>query len=259
MKIVTWNIAAAHTVKSKKRFDYADEDLAYFTRQLSILKPDVVCLQESHVNSQRSLAYEIAEVLGGYKVFDSPLSQSHIDPSYQVALSILTKETVSSSGFREFPLPDFDLFFADGRQAVKDTKGIQFVDYQGIRIANTHALPLIVFNYDYRKGEGRKLAAKIEFIMSEVLQSNSCLCGDLGMSNRQSDVYSSLFEKYKLQNALPDKPTHYRQSEVGGVNAPDVILYTTSTLRAPVADVIKTDTDHYLCWAEVVGDPKYTA
>ena len=252
MKVVTWNIAAAHTVRSKKRFDYADEDLAYFVNQLRALKPDVICLQESHVNAERSLAKEIARALGGYNVFDSPLSQSHIDPVYQVALSTITKEPFSDCGFQAFPPPDFDLFFANGNKAIKDTKGVQFIDYKGVRIANAHALPLIVFNYDYRYGAGSKLAGKIESVISSVMRNRACLCGDLGLSNEQSTVFGSLYATFNLQNALPPaQPTHYRQSEVGGLNAPDVILYNSGELHASKANVTKTDTDHFLCWTEL--------
>jgi exonuclease III len=92
VRIVTWNIAGGCKI-GREAFNYHEEDIDYFVDQLAKLNADVICLQESHTNDHRSLAEVIAKALGGYKVADAPLSPSHINPDYQLAIAILGKKS----------------------------------------------------------------------------------------------------------------------------------------------------------------------
>ena len=254
MRIASWNIAGGHTVKSTGHFDYNPEDTSYFSDQLAELEPDVICLQETHTNEKRSVAAEIARELGGYHVFNSPLSPSHVDPAYKLGMAILTRKPFANERLHMYPSPEFELFFASsGRKAIEHKKALQTVDYDGMQVANTHMLPLIIFGYDYREGRGKELAGKIERVIENNLSDRGVLCGDFGMSNGQFEVYRELMKKFQLENALPEKPTYHDASPIGGLNAPDCMFYTAGTLEVVDSGVVTTNTDHYLCWAEVKG------
>ena len=97
LKIVTWNIGGAHTIKTKEMFDYNTENLSYFVDIIKALKPDVVCLQESHTNDKDVLAVRMAESLGLAHVFDAPRSPSHIDERYQLSNAILSRHPIETT------------------------------------------------------------------------------------------------------------------------------------------------------------------
>ena len=54
--IATWNIAGGRPIRTDGLFDYADEDINYFADELRKINPDVICLQETHMNDERSVA-----------------------------------------------------------------------------------------------------------------------------------------------------------------------------------------------------------
>ncbi len=251
MKIASWNIAGGHTVKSKSHFDYEDEDVSYYVRHLAAIDPDVICLQEVHMNAAQSTAQQIAEGLNGYQVSEFPLHDSHIDDNYKMGLAILTRGEFEDPQLHLYPPPEFDLYFNDGRRAAKHDKGLQTVRYGGNLIANTHMLPLIIFGYDYRYDKGRKFAGTIDNAMAANLGEPLIFCGDFGASNAQASTYKKTIGIFKLQNALPAKPTYHAASEVGGINAPDCIFFSTASLERSDAGIIITKTDHYLCWADI--------
>jgi endonuclease/exonuclease/phosphatase family metal-dependent hydrolase len=251
MKIATWNIAGGHTVKSASHFDYNEEDVAYFARHLAETESDIICLQETHLNTDRSIAREIADKLGGYRCFETSVSKSHIDDDYQLGMAILSKIGLSNPENILFPKPDFDLYFKDGRPAEKHDKALQKATANGVNIANMQLLPIMVFGYTYLEGEGKKLAYIIDRLMTENLNPPVILCGDFGMSVKYAETFPELFEKLKLQNSLPDVPTYHIPHELAKINAPDRIYYSTDTLEVIDSGVIVTETDHYLCWSEI--------
>jgi hypothetical protein len=235
----------------KKHFDYNQEDLAYFIQQLRLLHADVICLQETHSSDQRSVACEIAEQLGGYHVFESAMNPSHINPAFKLGTAILTKESFENAVCNEYPDPPFDLYFSNGKSAIRHPKGVQQLIYKGLNIANTALVPLVIFGYDYHAGEGKKLAGEIEQLLLRELQSPFVLCGDSGMSNEQATAFPKLFETFRIHNALPAVPTYHTTSEVGGLNVPDVMYLSGGSVKQIDSGVVVTDTDHYLCWTEV--------
>ncbi len=254
MKIVSWNIAGGCKVQSDKLFDYQQEDLSYFIEQLRRIDADVICLQESHTNDQRNLAVDIAERLGGYHVFNSPMSPSHINPDYRLSMAILAKEPFDSTALHEYPDPPFELQFADGRHAVRHAKGLQVVGYQGLHIANTHWLSLMPFGYGYASGEGRQFGDMLVHSMLEHLPDQVILCGDLNVGEFEFDqLLVPLIETLHLQNALPDLPTYHLPGAINPkvTNAPDRIYVSGSDFVVRASEVKPTESDHYLCWADI--------
>jgi exonuclease III len=106
MRIASWNIAGGHTIKSKKHFDYNEADTTYFVKQLQVISPDVVCLQEDQTGQGPGTANEIAKGLGGYFVYQTPMHDSHIEAGFRLGMAILTKNEFASPRLIKFPNPD---------------------------------------------------------------------------------------------------------------------------------------------------------
>jgi endonuclease/exonuclease/phosphatase family metal-dependent hydrolase len=124
--------------------------------------------------------------------------------------------------------------------------------YKGLVVANTHCLPLVIFGRDYRKGEAKLLGDEIEALLIKQLQEPVILCGDFGMSEGQSKVLARLIEKLQLKNALPAEPTYHAPAayETDLPNAPDCIYFSQTGLLCLQSAIVRTQTDHYLGWAE---------
>ena len=73
------------------------------------------------------------------------------------------------------------------------------------------------------------------------------MCGDFNF-NEIKNIYPELFNKYKLTDALPSKTT--RPTNNDNSENPDHILYSNE-FKCIDSKIIKTDTDHYLCVAEL--------
>lgn len=256
MRIVSWNIAGGCRLGSDKAFDYKNEDVDYFIRQLVRLDADVICLQESHTNEARSLAGIIAKALGDYSVFDSPLSASHIDPNYRLAISMLGKKAFDTTDLYKYPDPPFELRFPDGRVAQKHRKGLQVVTYQGMTITNTHWLSMLTFGYSYASGEGADYGVELTKIMTERLTPPSIVCGDFNAGEFEFDrALVPLVEHLRLKSALPDKSTFHLPGRIKPehTNAPDRIYVSSPDFQVLEGGVVATDTDHYLCWADIAS------
>lgn len=256
LRVASWNIAGGCRLGSDKAFDYKSEDINYFIAKLAQLDADVICLQESHTSQDRSLARIIAEALGDYSTFDSPLSASHINSEYKLAISMLGKEPFDSAKLYEYPDPSFELRFPDGRIAQKHRKGMQVVSYQGVTIANTHWLSMLTFGYSYASGEGADYGSELIKVMIEHLLPPSIVCGDFNAGEFEFDhAIVPLVEHLHLKSALPDESTFHLPGRIKPehTNAPDRIYVSSPGFNVIESGVIATDTDHYLCWADIVS------
>src|SRR3989339_102081 len=94
-------------MRSYGQFDYLPEDISYFADQLKQQSLDIVCLQESHSNSVRSLSQLMAKYMNYEFVFDVPHNKSHIDADYDLTLSIISRMPFSEQMILDLPNPNF--------------------------------------------------------------------------------------------------------------------------------------------------------
>lgn len=234
-------------MKSLDQFDYDHENIEYFTEQISAFSPDIVCLQEVHTNDDRSVAADIARLMGYEYVYNEVVSPSHIDDDYSLGLAILSREKLTSKKFIRYPYPDFPLYFADGRPAIVHHKGVQIAEWNGITIANTQMLPLPVFGKTYNEGEGAGLARKIDAQLMTLFTTPLIFCGDFNYDSPQL-IYPGTYDKLTLGEALPSELT--RPNRDGVKKTPDHILYSKE-LVVDHAKIMPVEADHYLCFAEL--------
>src|SRR4051812_3740378 len=182
LRVASWNIAGARKIGSLKKFDYSGEDVSYFADSLKSINPDIICLQEVHINDTRSVASEIAKLLGFDYVYQVVVSPSHIDGLFNFGNAILSKHKLNFVENVLYPYPDFDLFFKNGKPAVCHEKMIQIYSLGDLCIANTQMLPLDVFSESYAEGKGKRLSSQIDTLLSEHLSTPLVLCADFNFN-----------------------------------------------------------------------------
>lgn len=246
LTVASWNIAGGRAMRSLDHFDYEDEDLGYFADELSTADPDIVLLQEVHFNKNRSVARELAGLLGYEYCYEQPMSPSHVDEHYQLGMAVLSRMPLKPLGTVQYPYPHFPLFFSDGRPAVVHHKGAQVFDFGGLMIANTQMLPLTVFGARYDEGEGKVLAQGIEASLLENLKTPVIFGGDFNFDSPKS-IYPNLYDQLRFREALPDELTRPNKENIK--KTPDHIVYSDGlTLAGSYVKPVRAD--HYLCVAE---------
>jgi endonuclease/exonuclease/phosphatase family metal-dependent hydrolase len=247
IKIISWNIAGARTMKSDTQFDYEPENQEYFVEQIQKFDPDVVCLQENLVSSDRSVGKEIAEKLKMECVFDSSAGHiaNHVDDQYERGMTIMSKSAFEIETVAFYPDPPFELRWKDGSLAAVHHKFLQVINFSGVRIANTQMLPIRLWGYEYGTGVGFEYTRDIEDVLMQ-LEKPVIFAGDFNF-NEPEKIYPDLFRKLGLKDALPE--TLSRPSPSGEFKKPDHIFYSAefSVVRS---EIVTTLSDHYLCFAE---------
>lgn len=248
IRVATWNIAGGHTAASTKQFDYEGENVDYFCSELQKVNPDIICLQEVHTSQDgTSKAHSVAQKLGCDFVYNSPFSSSHIDRSKQLGNAMISKKELQFAGDYTYPYPDFGYTFKNGKPASRDDKGFSVCKLGDISVVNTHLMPIGIFGVDYMdNASGRNYASQIECKLISTVRSPAVICGDFNHPN-YLDLYPKLVDSFNLRNTLPSEVT--RPLDDGGlavdyILAPESINYSGGT-------VVKTDTDHYLCYVDL--------
>jgi len=254
MKIISWNIAAGRTLASKDHWDYKSENLDYFVRNIQKLNPDIICLQEVHINEKRSIAKEIAEKLNIPHIHKVSSHPSHIDSKYNLGLAVLSKYEITNPEIIKLPYPKFKLVFSDGKQAKHFDKYIQIIEINGLKLVNVQFQPLGLWKYRYDEGKGLKYSREINEVLDKI-EKIDVFCGDLAMDD-PLEVLPVLKDKFHMQEAFNDKNTRPVDKDfiarIGKKYIPNEIdhILFSDKLRLIDSQVIKTDTDHLMCWGK---------
>lgn len=249
MRIMSWNINGGVPLTSRSPLAYAArEDLTAFTDHVRRLEPDVLCLQEAHRNASRSQAGEIAEELGYEHVFEAAASDSHIDPTYELANAVLSKRPFKRARAVMLPRPDFPLRLPrlpNGEEAAIHDKYLQVVELEPFVLANIHTLPLNILGAAYDSPDGMAFSRAIQQVLLDELRSPLVFCGDFNFW-RIRDLYPRLFREFGLVDALPAIP-----SRPGNDDRTDYVLYASSTFELLEGRITPFLSDHYPCHADL--------
>jgi endonuclease/exonuclease/phosphatase family metal-dependent hydrolase len=246
--IATWNIGGGKPLKNIESFsykdeDYLDEDVAYFGSKLKELNPDIICLQETHIGSNKSLAKELGEVAGDYSLTEVALSESHIDGRYRLGNAILSKNKPLEENFHYFPYPSFPLARRDGGVTVIHEKGCQVLKFEFGNVANLHMQPLAFLGTKYDSPNGVIYAKEVEQTLEQNLTNPIVLCGDFNYI-KSEELYSDLLNKLSLKSVLPDEPTRPDNKKTD-------YIFVSPEFTLVDSGIVKTNSDHYLCWARL--------
>lgn len=243
--IVTWNIAGGHTIHDEEQqFAYNPEDIEYFIRELKDLSPDVICLQETHINSKRSIANEIANEIGDLFCFEQNNSPSHIDPEYRLGNAVLSKYPFKKKDNFTLPHPTFPLTL-NGKDvsspAMRHDKGFQVVEFDFSTLVNIQMLPLAFLGTPYDADNGKSFAKEMEDDMNLECGSAGIICGDFNY-RAASDLYKNLLSD--MEDTLPGAPTRPGEKKTD-------YIFCRNEFTVLDSGIINTKTDHYLCWTKI--------
>lgn len=239
--VVSWNIAGGQKIDRKKK---GFEDTDYFVQQLRSVKPDIVCLQETHTKKFGNMAKELAKKLSLRYVYNTPVSPSHINPNYQLGAAIISAFPFLKTKTVLYHNPQLTNIQKNGDIRHSHDKNLQFVQTKNFFVANTQLLPINVFGFEYsNNGVGKQLTQKVAEVFT-LLPTPLILCGDFNFSC-PTKLFSKMVSKLNLSEALPDKKTN-RFSKY----RPDQI-YISKDFSLLDSDVLITETDHYLGWAKL--------
>lgn len=251
MKVATWNIAGGRKINSKDHFDYQKSDLTYFIDRLRDIDADVVCLQEVEFDANNSGANIIATALEMPYIFETKMHVSHIDPSKHISIAILSKNKPDKTFAVQQPYPDFPLFLPNGDPAKVHLKYLQYIELNGVQIANTHTQPLEFLGTPYQSLQGKKYADTLSELFIESLNTPLVFAGDFNADKSTKHV-SEIFDKacthLGLSDVLPDGNT-----KPFNKGRPDALFISTGLSHNQSA-IVQTETDHFLCWADI-GTP----
>jgi endonuclease/exonuclease/phosphatase family metal-dependent hydrolase len=230
---------------STNRFDYGEQqDVDYFAGELRDLNPDIVCLQESEFNAHESLTKRLANALSMPYFAETPGCPSHIDHGYQLTTAIIAKKRFTKARFKVLPFPLFELRFEHtGRVVPPYNRYLQTVSFDNFTVGTLHTEPLEAFGRRYEQDAGQDLAHTIDALLVKELKAPLLLAADFNMSI-SSDTLPQLLANYQLREALPNEPTKPHG------NQPDHILYSPEW-KLVNAGIEHTQSDHYLCWADI--------
>lgn len=244
IRIATWNITAALKARSAKAHDYEDhESLEYFADQLRLVDADVICLQATQMNEDDSMAQRLAKMLGMQFIDETIGFPSYFDPLDNLNIAVLSKQPFANTMAVKLPKPEFPLVSqASGKTAMPADRYLQIVDFDEFKIANVWLEPLSPYGYNYLDGEGAAFATALDTTMSNKLQQPLLFAADFNCPDPLAAL-PQVAANFQLSEALPDEPT-----KLNGKPS-DHILYSPEW-HSVDAGVIKTQSDHFLCWAE---------
>ena len=216
LTIATWNIAGGHPIyDEKQQFAYNPEDVKYFISELKALSPDIICLQETHINIKRSIASEIAAEMGYFFCFEQNNSPSHINPEYRLGNAVLSKISFRKMDNFTLPYPIFPLTINGqdvNNPAMRHDKGFQVVEFDFGTLVNIQMLPLSFLGTPYDTDNGKSFAKEMEDYMNLKCASAGIICGDFNYK-AASDLYKNLLSDMK--DTLPEAPTRPGEKKNG--------------------------------------------
>lgn len=242
-RIATWNITAALKARSAKAHDYEDhESLDYFADQLQQLNADVICLQATQMNEDDSMAQRLAKLLGMPFIDETIGFPSYFDPLDNLNIAVLSKQPFTSTAVK-LPKPSFPLVSqATGKSAIAFDRYLQIVSFDECNVANAWFEPLSPYGFTYEEGEGAEFAQALDDTIASKLQKPLLFAADFSCP-RPLTVLPKTTAGLQLEEALPEGPT-----KLNG-RPSDHILHSPEW-RKVNSGIIKTQSDHFLCWAE---------
>lgn len=243
IRIATWNVASGRKMNSLEHFDYVkDEDLSYFSKQLKQLDLDIICLQESQFNDNDSFAKRLASSLDYLYVAETPGCPSHVDKDHKMTPAILSKKPFISEQPYSLPYPKFKLIHK-GKELPPFDRYLLEVKYDNFSVVTAHPKPLGMFDLSYENGVGNMLAEEIDGFVGQKISKPVIFAVDFNFNSVPS-VLPKTTAELGLQEALDADST----TPLGG--HPDHIAYSDD-FTVIDSGIVKTETDHYLCWAEL--------
>lgn len=244
MKLITWNVAGFRKENSKNAWDYSEFDYGYFTENINKYSPDVICFQESLFIDSLDQVEHVAKLLN-YDFLSTKVSPDHTIEGSFLGMGILSKKKIDNFEEVVLPYPDFPLFFPDGREAKKFDKYAQIASVGGFKIVNLQLQPIHYWGFNYYEEPGYSYGRNVSGVVNTYLDEKSIVCGDLQISHLEVP-FADIMVRFK--DALPNEFTRIREN---GKNTKSDHVLVPKDLKVIGSEIVKTQTDHFMCFAEI--------
>ena len=253
MKVATWNIAGGHPLLGSGaealRENYAQETLGYFTETLRKVNVDCVALQETHIafhGDGSSQADVIGSELRLHVSPSQPYGKSHIKDGRLLALANLSRLPILQTYFHKLPNPGLTVVRPDGARWVSQDVGflVSQVLFQEelIQFVNGHMVPFHYFGRSFHELAFQRIRDDISHLFMALAQTGTIIAADFNYTNLQ-DLLPRIFEDGSYQDAfIADTTPDKGQQD-------HILLSKQWQYRS--CEIKKTETDHYLCLADV--------
>ena len=227
------------------QFDNTDEDvLHYFAREVRDVYPDVLCLKETELYVDASMAHRLAGTLNFPYIFETPMSDSHVVQHSQICVAILSKYKIEDPRSYTLPYPKFDLFLPNGQPAHHFDKCIQLATINNTLIANTFHHPLEFLGHPYTDELGQQYTRELCEFYKKTLRAPLILAGDFSTLD-PTVVFAEALSHLNLLDVTPPEPT--KPGTEGHLDA----IFADHDWKCESSAVVPTENDHYLCWADI--------
>lgn len=242
---VQWNIGGALIRDPDSNpiepSSYTLENLDYIVGTLKSVNADVITLQETHCTPEESQAEAIAERLGFNYWINDGYDESHLNPTYKLSQSIISRHKIDEPAFDIFYNPKFTTIW-DGQEVVSHAKGLTSCKMttadKTVAILTLHAMPFRVFNVDPLSEETKEVREDMQRKILAKQAGTYILQGDF---NYDGTSIFELLPELALTGAVEapkEKPTTPR-----GKNYDHVVFNNLHLVSSQVIDTVLTD--HY--------------
>lgn len=251
MRIGSWNIAGGHKFFGNHsralKEEYGEEDIEYFIKVLKKENPDIILLQEVHcfLNPLKSQQRDIiAKSLGLNATFPQAYCESHIEKGKNISLVTLSKHSFSNTYFHLLQNPKLTINRSNGQVWKSMDAGflVTSIEYENeiINVLNGHLIPFHYFKRDQLDHEFKNIWKDIKNLFLQFKDLPTIIAGD--------------FNYQDLERLFPEVFTYYKDAfkaeTAPGKGQQDHILFS-SHWSLKKTEILKTQSDHYLCLANV--------
>ena len=168
---VQWNIGGGKILKSGSdpitMSSYSEDGLDYIVDHLKTVQPDIITLQEIHINDELNQAEYIAGKLGMQYWISDMLADSHIEEGQKLSQAIISKYPIINREFQLYVNPNRHAPSDDGSTVwYSHDKGLTRcnIDLGEITLSatTTHLTPFRLFSIDPQSEDGRHILQDVE-------------------------------------------------------------------------------------------------
>lgn len=243
---VQWNIGGGKILSSGSdpitMSSYSEDGLDYIVASLKTIQPDIIALQEIHINDELNQAEYIADQLGMKHWISDVLADSHLEEGQKLSQAIISKYPITDKEFQLYVNPNKQAPSDDGSTIwYSHDKGLTRCNIQLGKImlsaTTTHLTPFRLFSIDPQSEEGRYILKDVE---NKLINNSShqLIQGDFNLDFAQlapifPDLINEDLKEVSLEEGTTPKGKRY-----------DHVLYRGVRLVESTIDK-KALTDHY--------------
>lgn len=252
MKLLSWNIAAGHIFKKNisnalHHENYDVEDLNYFVNEIKKADAEVVFLQETHSDSEKSQGKIFAEKLSYQFYREHSYGKSHIEKGQQLTLVTLSRYPIQSSFFHGLPNPNLTIQRPNGEEWVTLDMGFLVTEISmhntSVNFANCHLIPLHYFKRHFAEPDFQNMRDDLSEFLTTLAQKPAIAGGDYNYADLEQ-IIPSVFTDNLFTEAFVKTET------APGKGQQDHIIFTPQWNLDTVL-LEKVHADHYKCIIEV--------